>query len=64
MNTIKSVLYFLAILSFIYSIILTGLGGMIDTRGAPLRITKEHAWNDGLYLLLLSIFFIVVANTL
>lgn len=61
MNTTRRVFYFLALLSFIYSIVLTGLGGMIDMRGAPLRITKEHAWNDGLYLLLLSIFFLLIA---
>lgn len=43
------------------ALILTGLGGFIDMTGTPLHVSKEHAWNDGLFLLGLAILLNVVA---
>jgi hypothetical protein len=41
------------------AVIATGLGGALDMieKGS---ITKEHAWNDGLFMMLLAIFLALV----
>lgn len=38
---------------------LTGLGGMMDMIEHDFQITKKHAWYDGLFLILLSIWILV-----
>ena len=44
------------------ALIATGLGGALDIieKGS---ITKEHAWNDGLFLMLFAIFLSVVTKS-
>jgi hypothetical protein len=39
----------------------TGLGGLQDMLGIKLVVTKEHGWNDGIFLILTAI---LVAITL
>ena len=53
----KSHLRMLAIGALIMSMVLTGVGGLIDMTGGDrlYSISKQHAWNDGLYLVLASI---------
>ena len=43
-----------AIILIIVSAIMTGLGGMMDWLSSDFRITRQHAWNDGLYLAVMA----------
>ena len=52
----------LAIVLFAVALILTGLGGWSDMLGRPVVVTKQHAWNDGMFLLLAAIFVLLVAK--
>lgn len=52
----------LAILSFLVSLLLTGLGGWADLLGKPVILTKQHAWNDGIFMMLIAIFFLILAK--
>ena len=46
----------LAIVALGLSLIMTGAGGYIDMTGRNIyTLTREHAWNDGLYLALVSV---------
>jgi hypothetical protein len=38
----------------------TGLGGLQDMLGVRLTISKEHGWNDGVFLMLTAILVAVV----
>ncbi len=37
------------------ALILTAIGGLEDMREHNFRITKEHAWRDGLFILVLAL---------
>lgn len=52
----------LALLAFFVGLVMTGLGGWADMVGKPLLITKQHAWNDGLILMVASIFLVLLAR--
>jgi len=45
----------IAILLVGVSLALTAIGGLEDMRQNQYRITKEHAWRDGLFLLVLAL---------
>lgn len=53
----KWLLIFLVVAAFLA----TGLGGLQDMLGIKLVVTKEHVWNDGIFLILTAI---LVAITL
>jgi hypothetical protein len=53
----KYILIFLVVAAFLA----TGLGGLQDMLGVRLAVTKEHGWNDGIFLMLTAI---LVAITL
>jgi hypothetical protein len=36
--------------------LVTGLGGLQDMLGVRLPMSKEHGWNDGMFLMLVAIF--------
>lgn len=38
----------------------TGLGGLQDMLGIELPMSREHGWNDGLFLMLTAILVAVV----
>ncbi len=38
----------------------TGLGGLQDMLGVRLMVTKEHGWNDGIFLMLTAILVAIV----
>lgn len=42
------------------SSIATGLGGWADMSGRPFVLTREHAWNDGIFAVLVAIFIVLV----
>lgn len=53
----KWLLIFLVVAAFLA----TGLGGLQDMLGIQLSVTKQHGWNDGIFLMLTAI---LVAVTL
>lgn len=58
MSTLKKwLLIFLVVAAFLA----TGLGGLQDMLGIQLVVTKQHGWNDGIFLMLTAI---LVALTL
>lgn len=52
----------LALISFILSLALTALGGWADILGTPFTISKQHAWNDGIFMMLIAIFLLLLAK--
>jgi hypothetical protein len=47
----KWLLIFLVVAAFLA----TGLGGLQDMLGIQLVVTKQHGWNDGIFLMLTAI---------
>ena len=57
MSTFKTwLLIFLVVMAFLA----TGIGGLQDILGVKLMITKEHGWNDGVFLILVAILVAIV----
>jgi hypothetical protein len=53
MSQVKTVLLTVLVgLAFL----VTGLGGLQDLFGIRLPMSKEHGWNDGVFLMLVAIF--------
>ena len=52
----------LAFIIMSVAILMTGVGGMMDSwKGdGMLRITSHHAWNDGLFLAVLAVFLLLL----
>lgn len=50
----------LAVIALILSVIATGIGGLQDVV-ATRTISRQHAWHDGQYLVLLSIALILLS---
>ena len=50
------VLTFLVVMAFLA----TGLGGLQDMLGIRLAVSREHGWNDGIFLMLTAILVAVV----
>jgi hypothetical protein len=40
--------------------LVTGLGGLQDMLGIKLTLSKEHGWNDGIFLMLTAILVALV----
>jgi hypothetical protein len=45
----------IAALLLVVAFLLTGFGGLRDMLSSDYRITKEHAWNDASFLVLVAI---------
>ena len=57
MSTLKKwILIFLVVAAFFA----TGLGGLQDMLGVELIVTKQHGWNDGIFLMLTAILVALV----
>ena len=52
----KYLLIFLVVMAFLA----TGLGGLQDMLGIQLVVTKQHGWNDGIFLMLTAILVAIV----
>lgn len=51
----------LIIILVVMSLLMTGAGGIMDMLGLSfMKLSSAHAWNDGLYLLVLAIFISLV----
>ncbi len=58
----KSLFTTLALFAFGIALLLTGLGGWADMMGKPLVFSKQHAWNDGIVVMLIAIFFLLLSR--
>ena len=58
----KKELTFLAILVFLMALVMTAVGGWSDMLGKPFVVTKQHAWNDGLFLIGVAIFLLLLSR--
>lgn len=58
----KNLFFSLAIVSVVVALAVTGMGGWIDMTGRPIFVTKQHAWNDGIFMVLLAIFFVLLSK--
>jgi hypothetical protein len=56
----KSLLISLAFFFVLLATLVTGLGGWADITGKPILLTREHAWNDGIFAVLVAIFLVLV----
>ena len=57
MSTLKK---WLLILLVTMSLLMTGAGGSMDMLGLSfMKLSSTHAWNDGMYLLVLAIFVMI-----
>jgi hypothetical protein len=57
----KKELRYAAIFAFILALILTGIGGWSNMIGRALVITEQHAWNDGLFMIMVAIFLLLLS---
>lgn len=57
----KAQLQFLAMLAFGLALVLTGIGGWFNMLGRSFIITEQHAWNDGLFMMLVAIFLLLLS---
>lgn len=55
-------LTFLAVGAFLLALVLTGLGGWSDMLGRNFLVTKQHAWNDGIFMMLVALFLLMLAR--
>jgi Na+/H+ antiporter NhaB len=58
----KTYLRYLAVLLFVVAIISTALGGWANMTGRPIIITDQHAWNDGLFMIMVAIFLLIFST--
>lgn len=58
----KKELTLLAILAFLLALVATGLGGWSDMLGMNFVVSKQHAWNDGIFMILVAIFLLTLAR--
>jgi len=54
-------LRYAALVAFFLAIVFTGIGGWSNMLGRALVITEEHAWNDGLFLMMAAIFLLLLS---
>jgi hypothetical protein len=57
----KGTLRYAAILAFVIALVLTGIGGWSNMLGKALVITEQHAWNDGLFMMMVAIFLLLLS---
>jgi hypothetical protein len=57
----KTQLRYAALIAFLAALILTGIGGWSNMIGRALVITEQHAWNDGLFMILVAIFLLLLS---
>lgn len=54
-------LRYAALAAFFIAIVLTGIGGWSNMVGRALVITEKHAWNDGLFMMMVAIFLLLLS---
>jgi hypothetical protein len=58
------ILIVLSYLAFALSLVMTGIGGLLDITEQDRIgfVSRQHAWHDGLYLLVVAIFLRCIAR--
>lgn len=61
----KSSMITIILILTIIAFILTGVGGWLDLTNTelPLHFTREHAWNDAIFLLLVAILLAILYSS-
>jgi hypothetical protein len=54
-------LRYAALLAFFMALLFTGIGGWSNMIGKALVITEEHAWNDGIFMMMVAIFLLLLS---
>ena len=54
-------LRYVSIAAFLLALILTGIGGWSNMIGRALVITEQHLWNDGLFMIMVAIFLLLLS---
>ena len=54
-------LRYAAIVAFVVALVLTGIGGWSNMLGKALVITEQHACNDGLFMMMVAIFLLLLS---
>lgn len=57
----KKELRYAALVAFFVALVFTGVGGFSNMIGKALVITEQHAWNDGLFLMMVAIFLLLLS---
>jgi hypothetical protein len=57
----RSQLRYLALAAFVLALISTAVGGWANMTGKPIVVTEQHAWNDGLFLVLAAMFLLLLS---
>ena len=52
--------YWLLVFLVAMAFFTTGLGGLQDMLGIRLAVSREHGWNDGIFLILVAILVAIV----
>lgn len=52
--------YWLLFVLVVAAFAATGLGGLQDMLGVRLTVSREHGWNDGIFLILVAILVALV----
>lgn len=52
--------YWLLVVLVAAAFFATGLGGLQDMLGVRLAVSREHGWNDGIFLILVAILVALV----
>ena len=52
--------YWLLFVLIVAAFTATGLGGLQDMLGIRLTVSREHGWNDGIFLILVAILVALV----
>jgi hypothetical protein len=53
-------LQFAALILMLVATVLTGFGGTLDMYTHDFRITKQHMWNDGLFIAVTAVFVLLL----
>lgn len=57
----KQQLRYAALAAFVLALILTGIGGLSNMMGRAFVFTEQHAWNDGLFMIMVAIFLLLLS---
>ena len=57
----KKELRYAALVAFLLAFVFTGIGGWSNMLGRAFVITEQHAWNDGLFLMMVAIFLLLLS---
>lgn len=59
MSTLKK---WLLLILVAMAFLATGFGGLRDLLGSQFQVTREHSWNDGMFLMLTAILVALVVK--